>query len=681
MIASSLQDALATSDPATITSGAIIFMVAFAVVAAMARIASLMPRLTAQTPTLLTSFGILGTFAGIVIGLHGFSADADRIDASIGVLLSGLDVAFTSSLVGMALAILFKLLEAFLPEKGHAAQVSEDPVLAIAQATQATVEELARLRQSIGAESDGNLSEQLTKTTEQLHELCSGAVKSRKLAQRQVEVLERLDSALVEDDDSSVAGQLRNLLREFSDGRKEARKATETAADIRARLLELGERGLVETQNATVAAQASANSIQNASDEARESGHVMQTALPAITVLLERVATEQDVLTGVVRDTAERTFTEGEQRHTQHSRLAEATIDTLQNIDIALGSSGGVVTTLGEVRSAIGTLDQAQRVGTREVADELSRQTTVQREIASVAESATSTVQRSGVELAERLDEVVKLLARSPTEEIIDALKATIREFNEHIAEQFGENFARLNDAVGDLLRWQDEHRQHLAEMTAQYDRSVQAVESSERSVRAIAEHGEVIPEQMQSLGRILAANDAQIADIGAHLGAFADVRDRAVEAVPEIAGVVNATVAELLASSQQLTRGVHSSVEGLTQGIQESATRHAESMKSVDADVRAIAQRTRDESQRLFDSLEASISESYRLAAEGTEQLVTKEFGDMEKLRTAQVEKVMNEMGTALATITRAFTEDYERLVKAMEQVVRRGGDWPDAA
>lgn len=63
---------------------------------------------TAYTPTLLTSLGILGTFAGIISGLLVF--DPRHIDTSIEGLLSGLQVAFITSLVGMALAILYKTL-------------------------------------------------------------------------------------------------------------------------------------------------------------------------------------------------------------------------------------------------------------------------------------------------------------------------------------------------------------------------------------------------------------------------------------------------------------------------------------------------------------------------------------------------------------------------------------------
>ena len=69
-------------------------------------------RFTDYTATLLTSIGILGTFAGIVIGLLVF--DTANIDGSIPALLEGLKTAFITSVAGMFSAVLFSLLNAVI---------------------------------------------------------------------------------------------------------------------------------------------------------------------------------------------------------------------------------------------------------------------------------------------------------------------------------------------------------------------------------------------------------------------------------------------------------------------------------------------------------------------------------------------------------------------------------------
>ena len=65
-------------------------------------------------PTALTSLGILGTFTGIVIGLWSFNLE--EIDVSIASLLEGLKTAFITSIFGIFLSILFRLLGYILPK-------------------------------------------------------------------------------------------------------------------------------------------------------------------------------------------------------------------------------------------------------------------------------------------------------------------------------------------------------------------------------------------------------------------------------------------------------------------------------------------------------------------------------------------------------------------------------------
>lgn len=74
-------------------------------------------------PTMMTSFGILGTFVGIVIGLFAF--DPTQIDSSIKGLLGGLRTAFFTSVVGMGCAMYFKWWEARQPVQAASEETPE----------------------------------------------------------------------------------------------------------------------------------------------------------------------------------------------------------------------------------------------------------------------------------------------------------------------------------------------------------------------------------------------------------------------------------------------------------------------------------------------------------------------------------------------------------------------------
>ena len=79
----------------------------------------------AQAPTLLTSLGILGTFAGVSFGLWNF--DVNDVQGSVPRLLEGLQIAFLTSIAGLGSAILLKsLILIFFPDREAAEEGKQE---------------------------------------------------------------------------------------------------------------------------------------------------------------------------------------------------------------------------------------------------------------------------------------------------------------------------------------------------------------------------------------------------------------------------------------------------------------------------------------------------------------------------------------------------------------------------
>ena len=75
-------------------------------------------------------------------------------------------------------------------------------------------------------------------------------------------------------------------------------------------------------------------------------------------------------------------------------------------------------------------------------------------------------------------------------------MEGAVREFNDKLSEQFGENFKHLNEAVGRLLEWQEHYRTQLAD-------ELQAFREIEMKLRhASSEIGDVA-RQTQSLATV----------------------------------------------------------------------------------------------------------------------------------------------------------------------------------
>jgi hypothetical protein len=69
------------------------------------------------------------------------------------------------------------------------------------------------------------------------------------------------------------------------------------------------------------------------------------------------------------------------------------------------------------------------------------------------------------------------------------------------------------------------------------------------------------------------------------------------------------------------------------------------------------------------FTSLENEVTKSVGL----TGQAVNKQLEMMDETMSQEVNRVMTEMGTALARISRQFTDDYQELVNAMARITGR--------
>ncbi len=147
-------------------------------------------------------------------------------------------------------------------------------------------------------------------------------------------------------------------------------------------------------------------------------------------------------------------------------------------------------------------------------------------------------------------------MAENNSKALIEALEQVIRDFNTQLSEQFGENFKQLNEAVGALLVWQDQYREHVERLEEQFQLAVQGIQASEQALKEISEHTAKIPEQMGGLESLMVGLQQQTTNLEAHLEAIAGLRDKAVEAFPVIEENLNKLTNELTSQVETLVSG-----------------------------------------------------------------------------------------------------------------------------
>lgn len=153
--------------------------------------------------------------------------------------------------------------------------------------------------------------------------------------------------------------------------------------------------------------------------------------------------------------------------------------------------------------------------------------------------------------LWDELDEFAEMLSKSATEQMMNALKEVISDFNKNLTEQFGDNFKALDASVKKLVDWQENYRVQLEQMSSQYAQGVEAITKTEASVAHISIESQQIPAAMEKLKAVMLVNQHQLSELRNHLEAFREMKEKAIEAVPEIRSQVEKTVGDISAAAQ----------------------------------------------------------------------------------------------------------------------------------
>lgn len=299
-------------------------------------------------------------------------------------------------------------------------------------------------------------------------------------------------------------------------------------------------------------------------------------------------------------------------------------------------------------------------------------------------------------DLEQQLSSFADMLSKSATEQMIEALKNVIAEFNDRLTEQFGENFKALDDSVKKLVDWQENYKEQLGEMRAQFDLSVKALADSEQSVSSISESAASIPKSMAGMQELLEISRHQIDELERHLAAFTEMRDKAVEAVPQMQQHVEASVKDITQAATTASEGLEAGVRSLAkaaEGFSEETKDMLEKIKQgslengkqIEIIQSQVKEGTEEMNKRLVQSFEditssqaEQMNKAYQQmagliedAAKKGSESVQEQARQLDESMQEEINRVMQTMGTALAQIAGRFTEDYQKLTAQMQQIV----------
>lgn len=251
------------------------------------------------------------------------------------------------------------------------------------------------------------------------------------------------------------------------------------------------------------------------------------------------------------------------------------------------------------------------------------------------------------------LNEAFKDFARTMAEQnsraLIEALNGVIRDFNEKLTEQFGENFKQLNQGVERLVTWQGQYKDEL------------------NLIKEV---------QKQAAGDMRIATEAY-SNMVRRAEHFAGIADR-------LAGLITALDSEL-ARAIESERVLHNALSEMSQVAPEFAKRSAQlldelrtGLTRVNSEFEAIAKQLVLQSQannvELQRSMREVISEASKQFSTSAQQIMQETKEHVKRVDEAlgnELSRSIESLGQQLTALSRRFVEDYTPLTEKLQVLV----------
>jgi hypothetical protein len=309
--------------------------------------------------------------------------------------------------------------------------------------------------------------------------------------------------------------------------------------------------------------------------------------------------------------------------------------------------------------------------------------------------------------LARSLDEFGRTVAENNSRVLIDALNDVIREFNAKISEQFGENFKQLNDAVGQILVWQERYREQMAEMIEQQQITIRSMATATERYQKLLEGAEAFDAVARSMGALIEGLDTQRRQLGDSLSSLATLINTAARGFPEIEKKITEMVqqvgngvraandefrAALLAAISQMSQQVGDNIAATNNELKTvlltAAKQTGDSVKSAHDSVqlagagvkaasdgvKVLGEQMKASNDELRNVLLAAIQNSNREFNSHVDQMVQRmreQTVTLDATLKNQLTTSLESLGRQLAALSTRFVEDYTPLTERLRDVL----------
>lgn len=296
-----------------------------------------------------------------------------------------------------------------------------------------------------------------------------------------------------------------------------------------------------------------------------------------------------------------------------------------------------------------------------------------------------TTVSDGQDELIKEFKDFAANMAENNQKALIDALESVIKDFNEKLTEQFGENFKQLNQAVEKLVIWQEEYRKQLEIYQERLEAAVGALESTEEALQSIRVSAEKIPEAVDKLDPAAKMLITQLEMLEESLKSIQTLREQTDNAFPTIeqnleritskfsenvSGLIDKS-SEAYEQSQKSFSTLSSGYDTILETAKSAQDKYSETLQSAVEKMSEQADQQFIKHGQLIETSAAASDKAIQEAWKETTQKISSQFENFDKEMQQELSRAMEQLGKSLASISEKFVNDYTPLTQKLQQLV----------
>ena len=265
---------------------------------------------------------------------------------------------------------------------------------------------------------------------------------------------------------------------------------------------------------------------------------------------------------------------------------------------------------------------------------------------------------------------------------VVEALKEVVRDFNQQLTEQFGENFKQLNSAVENLVTWQQQYRETLEQLQAE----------QQKSQLALAQAGESLANMALSAGHFaqtahaLESEIAQLTQTRERLFAQEEALARLLETLREVtptfAAKADVMLSEISSGMTKVTREIadrmleshremRQLVSGTAQSTEQQLARVQSAMtRAADSLAQSLESAQLQAHRQMLDQL-SEHQTLFKQELQAQSQIVKQSVLALDIALQKELESALQSLAGQLAALSNRFVEDYTPLTQRLRELV----------